>query len=227
VGRDMNKKIIVILIVVLIIPIAFYIVNSNQQVSKEPAGFDVQKDNLEKEEMNTTETALKKKDNRNTGKDERNIEVEENNKFPQEYTEENMDTGEEIDNTKNTEEASIESDNETNTSKSDENETVDEIEIQEESTLDKGISYSSETGIQVEGEIDFDMSLEKEISGEDKIEAIKYAAKLDIPYLLGLISDGIDEDDKVLVSEHLRERLEEEEYDKTKNLIVKYLYLLK
>ena len=87
------------------------------------------------------------------------------------------------------------------------------------STSKEGISYTSESGISIEGEIDFDMDLKEEISDEDKIEAIKYAAKLDIPYLLGLISDGITDEDKALVSEHMRENLTEEEYSKTKNLI--------
>lgn len=217
----MNKKIIVLIIIVLIIPIVIYAMNSNQQVSEEPAGFDVQKENdLGNNDQSTTETAVEdnedNQDNENDESEKENIEYNNNEK------EEDAET---ID---NSDEVSFETNEEENDSTAEDTENNQvEDNIEEESTSEGEISYTTESGLDIEGEIDFDMDLEEKISNEDKIEAIKYAAKLDIPYLLGLIGDGITDDDKVLVAEHLREKLAEEEYNEAKELIVKYLFLLK
>jgi hypothetical protein len=224
----MNKKIIVLLIVVLIIPIGVYIANANQQVSEEPAGFDVEEENSERDSSGiTTEVAIEE-----DGETERIEEVDEKEEV-KDSSEENInnDNNRDSDVFESVEKTTDEGKPGNNDSEEEQEELNKEEkltgdETNENTNEEEGISYSSETGIKIDGEIDFDMSLQEEISNEDKIEAIKYAAKLDIPYLLGLMKDGITAEDKKLVSEHLRERLTEEEYNKTKNLIVKYLYLL-
>jgi hypothetical protein len=224
----MNKKIIVLLIVVLIIPIVFYIANANQQVSEEPAGFDVEEENsVTDSDGITTEVSIE--ENEET---ERKEEVDKKEEI-KDSSEENInnDNNREGDISESVEETSDEGNPGNNDSEEEQEELYKEEkltgdETTENTSEEEGISYSSETGIKIDGEIDFDMSLQEEISNEDKIEALLYAAKLDIPYLLGLMKDGITAEDKKLVSEHLRERLTEEEYNKTKNLRVKYLYLL-
>jgi hypothetical protein len=206
----------------LIIPIVFYIANANQQVSEEPAGFDVEEENSVTDSDDiTTEVSIEE-----NGETERKEEIRDS-------SEENInnDNNRVGDISESVEETSDEGNPGNNDSEEEQEELYKEEkltgdETTENTSEEEGISYSSETGIKIDGEIDFDMSLQEEISNEDKIEAIKYAAKLDIPYLLGLMKDGITAEDKKLVSEHLRERLTEEEYNKTKNLIVKYLYLL-
>jgi len=218
----MNKRIIIVLIIALIIPVINFMMNSDQQVPEEPAGSQIQKENEDKvnseqeKDRVSTETALEEDGKIEIAQEEDldyNEENEDNTEYKEEYTTsekpvEIKEEEEEVNQEKNNEEESQVEDSTDNT------------------TSEEGINYTSETGISIEGEIDFDMDLKEEISSEDKIEAIKYAAKLDIPYLLKLISDGITDEDKALVAEHMRDKLTEEEYDKTKNLIVKYLFLL-
>lgn len=66
----------------------------------------------------------------------------------------------------------------------------------------------------------------KEISFRDQIDGIRYALKLNIPYLISVIKKGVNKETKDLVKEHLRERLSDEEYEKVYALVHKYLYLI-
>lgn len=66
----------------------------------------------------------------------------------------------------------------------------------------------------------------KEISFRDQIDGIRYALKLNIPYLISVVKKGVNKETKDLVKEHLRERLSDEEYEKVDALVHKYLYLI-
>ena len=199
------RKIIVFLII-LIIPLFIYLQFLNKQVQIEPAYLDVE-ENLELLEDNIeAESTLEENDEEDKVTDNNEVvKNDQEDEVVQKYedTEPNEDDPVKV-----------------------ETEQEKEVENTAENSTKSAVNYTTESGIDIVGEIDFDMNLEEEISEEDKIEAVKYAAKLDVPYLLGLLKDGITDEDKGLVAEHLRERLTEEEYNKTKKLILKYLFLL-
>ncbi|MDW7667338.1 MAG: hypothetical protein SCJ93_00810, partial [Bacillota bacterium] len=65
-----------------------------------------------------------------------------------------------------------------------------------------------------------------ELTDEEKALVFKYIGKIDINYLMGLTSDGITEDENILIIEHLKERLTLEEYEEVEDLIIKFLYYL-
>lgn len=69
--------------------------------------------------------------------------------------------------------------------------------------------------------------LEKQISLKDKTEGLMIATKLNMPYLIGITKDGVTDQEKEAVKEHLKQALTSEEYEKMKNLVVKYAHLLK
>lgn len=68
--------------------------------------------------------------------------------------------------------------------------------------------------------------LEKQVSMKDKTEGIKIAAKINTAYLIGLTKDGISEREKEDAKKHLKQVLTQQEYEKLKELVGKYAYLL-
>ncbi len=65
-----------------------------------------------------------------------------------------------------------------------------------------------------------------ELTDEEKALVFKYIGKIDINYLMGLTSDGISEDENILIIEHLKDRLTLEEYEEVEDLIIKFLFSL-
>ncbi|NLL69901.1 MAG: hypothetical protein GX238_02075 [Epulopiscium sp.] len=68
--------------------------------------------------------------------------------------------------------------------------------------------------------------LQKKVDWNDRIEGVKLASKVDVGYLLNLSKGGITAEDKVKAKEHLKSKLTEEEYNRVKQLVVKYSSLL-
>lgn len=65
-----------------------------------------------------------------------------------------------------------------------------------------------------------------ELTDEEKALVFKYIGKVDMEYLMSLSSDGISEDENLLIIDHLKERLTEEEYGEVEGLIIRFLYSL-
>lgn len=65
-----------------------------------------------------------------------------------------------------------------------------------------------------------------ELTDEEKALVFKYIGKIDVEYLMSLTSDGISEDENLLIIDHLKERLTEEEYGEVEGLIIRFLYSL-
>jgi hypothetical protein len=63
-----------------------------------------------------------------------------------------------------------------------------------------------------------------ELTDEEKALVFKYIGKVDMEYLMSLSSDGISEDENILIIDHLKERLTEEEYGEVEGLIIRFLY---
>jgi hypothetical protein len=62
-----------------------------------------------------------------------------------------------------------------------------------------------------------------ELTDEERALVFKYIGKIDIEYLMSLSSDGITEDENLLIIDHLKERLTEEEYGEVEDLIIRFL----
>ncbi len=105
------------------------------------------------------------------------------------------------DDTINTTESSIE---EEQTSESDEETEVVEEDPEEDSDILPGMDI--------------------ELTDEEKALVFKYIGKIDINYLMNLSSDGITEDENLLIIDHLKERLTQEEYEEVEDLIIRFLY---
>lgn len=75
-----------------------------------------------------------------------------------------------------------------------------------------------------EEEVETLTDIEIELTDEEKTLVFKYIGKIDLEYLMSLTSDGITEDENILIIEHLKEKLTEEEYEEVEDLIVRFLY---
>jgi len=107
-------------------------------------------------------------------------------------------------------------------------ETTDGTEDTTESTIDDQVpeednqnENSEEETPEEETEILPDMDIE--LTDEEKALVFKYIGKIDIEYLMSLSSDGITEDENLLIIDHLKERLTEEEYGEVEDLIIRFL----
>lgn len=107
-------------------------------------------------------------------------------------------------------------------------ETTDGTENTTESTIDDQVpeednqnENSEEETPEEEPEILPDMDIE--LTDEERALVFKYIGKIDIEYLMGLSSDGITEDENLLIIDHLKERLTEEEYGEVEDLIIRFL----
>jgi hypothetical protein len=107
-------------------------------------------------------------------------------------------------------------------------ETTDGTEDTTESTIDDQVpeednqnENSEEETPEEEPEILPDMDIE--LTDEEKALVFKYIGKIDIEYLMSLSSDGITEDENLLIIDHLKERLTEEEYGEVEDLIIRFL----
>jgi len=65
-----------------------------------------------------------------------------------------------------------------------------------------------------------------ELTDEEKALVFKYIGKIDINYLMSLTSNGISDEEKILVIDHLKDRLTEEEFKEVEDLIIRFLYTL-
>jgi len=107
-------------------------------------------------------------------------------------------------------------------------ETTDGTENTTESTIDDQVpeednqnENSEEETPEEEPEILPDMDIE--LTDEERALVFKYIGKIDIEYLMSLSSDGITEDENLLIIDHLKERLTEEEYGEAEDLIIRFL----
>ena len=107
-------------------------------------------------------------------------------------------------------------------------ETTDGTENTTESTIDDQVpeednqnENSEEETPEEEPEILPDMDIE--LTDEERALVFKYIGKIDIEYLMSLSSDGITEDENLLIIDHLKERLTEEEYGEVEDLIIRFL----
>jgi len=107
-------------------------------------------------------------------------------------------------------------------------ETTDGTENTTESTIDEQVpeednqnENTEEETPEEETEILPDMDIE--LTDEEKALVFKYIGKIDIEYLMSLSSDGITEDENLLIIDHLKERLTEEEYGEVEDLIIRFL----
>jgi len=107
-------------------------------------------------------------------------------------------------------------------------ETTDGTEDTTESTIDDQVpeednqnENSEEETPEEEPEILPDMDIE--LTDEERALVFKYIGKIDIEYLMSLSSDGITEDENLLIIDHLKERLTEEEYGEVEDLIIRFL----
>lgn len=107
-------------------------------------------------------------------------------------------------------------------------ETTDGTENTTESTIDEQVpeednqnENTEEETPEEETEILPDMDIE--LTDEERALVFKYIGKIDIEYLMSLSSDGITEDENLLIIDHLKERLTEEEYGEVEDLIIRFL----
>lgn len=107
-------------------------------------------------------------------------------------------------------------------------ETTDGTENTTESTIDDQVPEEDnqnenpeEETPKEETEILPDMDIE--LTDEERALVFKYIGKIDIEYLMSLSSDGITEDENLLIIDHLKERLTEEEYGEVEDLIIIFL----
>lgn len=105
-----------------------------------------------------------------------------------------------------------------NTTKSTIDDQVPEEDNQNENSEEE---TSQEETPDEETEILADMDIE--LTDEEKALVFKYIGKIDIEYLMSLSSDGISEDENLLIIDHLKERLTEEEYGEVEDLIIRFL----
>lgn len=69
-------------------------------------------------------------------------------------------------------------------------------------------------------------NLGREVEADDRKVGLSLARKVNVGYLLGMLKGGITQEEKQKVKEHLKDKLSEQEYEKAKQLIYKYLRLL-
>jgi len=96
---------------------------------------------------------------------------------------------------------------------------VETVEDEEEKETDD-LEEIEEDDTELPGEIDI------ELTDEEKALVFKYIGKIDINYLMNLTSDGISDEENLLIIDHLKNRLTEEEFDEVEDLIVRFLYIL-
>ncbi|MFO7887912.1 MAG: hypothetical protein R6U59_06300 [Eubacteriales bacterium] len=135
-----------------------------------------------------------------------NIELE--NEINEEMPEEEAATEEAT-----TEEAVEESTEDSN------NTTVGTIEDEEEKETDE-LEDVEEESEELFPDIDI------ELTDEEKALVFKYIGKIDINYLMNLTSDGITDEENILIIDHLKDRLTEEEFKEVEDLIIRFLYTL-
>lgn len=135
-----------------------------------------------------------------------NIELE--NEINEEMPEEEAATEEAT-----TEEAVEESTEDSN------NTTVGTIEDEEEKETDE-LEDVEEESEELFPDIDI------ELTDEEKALVFKYIGEIDINYLMNLTSDGITDEENILIIDHLKDRLTEEEFKEVEDLIIRFLYTL-
>ena len=109
----------------------------------------------------------------------------------------------------------------------------------ENQTQKKENDENEETNINTEDELEkirldtmgwIEKNIEKyrdEIEEEQEIIDFKAIVnKLDQDYFLYLYEDGLDQDEQVLAKEHMRENLNQSEYQRAKELFIKYYFIL-
>ncbi|MCX7714897.1 MAG: hypothetical protein N2171_04120 [Clostridia bacterium] len=69
--------------------------------------------------------------------------------------------------------------------------------------------------------------VKSQIAPKDLADGMRIASKIDIGYLSGLAGGGLTQEEKTEAYNYLRQHLSESEYQRLKNLIYKYMYLLK
>ena len=105
----------------------------------------------------------------------------------------------------------------------------DTINTTESSIKDDQTVETNEETEEVEEENeeeDLDIIPDVDLTDEEKALVFKYISKIDINYLMNLSSDGITEEESILIIEHLKERLTQEEYEEVEDLIIRFLYSL-
>lgn len=109
-------------------------------------------------------------------------------------------------------------------------ESKDGTENTTESPIDGQTSEYDETDTSEEEDNEDDSGIisdiDIELTDEEKALVFKYIGKIDVEYLMSLTSDGISEDENLLIIDHLKERLTEEEYGEVEGLIIRFLYSL-
>lgn len=100
-------------------------------------------------------------------------------------------------------------------------------EVIKETAKDNTKETSSEDTIVIEGETYNTEELLNEISPEDQMKLFKYVTSLDLTYVIDLANEGMTDENQELLRAHMKERLSEEDYEDAKELIIKYIHLIR
>ncbi len=68
--------------------------------------------------------------------------------------------------------------------------------------------------------------IRKQISFRDQLYGIRLAFKVNVPYLISVMKNGINDDTKEKVKIHLKQKLTPEEYKRVEDLVDRYIYLI-